>query len=290
MQTYQLREKHQLTKFTTNATTSGDDTFVLYRIDEDGTHADITPSDLSIDSAGNYKRVTLNMPDQDCYVLSLFNDEPLFLRVGAPKLKAFFYSDKLSGTTVKYKLSDFNGNELSSGDMTESKDSDSNANGIFYCEPDNTGDQILEVSQDNQLLIQPKALHIPYLIDSVNLKGVVVFQKDQWMLLSVPLKETTVYDGIIKPIEDKYNVKGSDIFEVFNAYPSAKDVSGHFLSYIPGVTSNSSKNNFKLFYDDIDELGNTIHEITGFWVKTKNYELDNKDELIELRWDSIKDN
>ena len=110
------------------------------------------------------------------------------------------------------------------------------------------------------------------------------------MLIAVPLKNKTVYEGVVKPIEDKYGVKGEDIFRVLNAYPATINQSGRFLSFIPGVTSLTSEHNFKLVYEDQDNNGNTVYEITGFWCKTKNYTLPNSDtELAVLEWDSTQD-
>jgi hypothetical protein len=290
MLTYQLREKGQLTKFTTNAKTAdGTDSFEIYKIDNNGKLHDITPSDVTIDSLdnGSYKRVKLNVPDEDCYIFSLFNDEPLFLRVGVPTLRIFVYTNGETGLTIDYKLKDFNGDSLDNGTMDEVKDSDSNSNGVYAYVPGDIGDAIFEAYINDEMITAPTPIHVPYVFDTASLRGKIAFEKDKWMLIAVPIKGKRVYDGVVKPLEDKYNVKGEDLFLVFNAYPATIKQSGRFLSFVPGVTSTTSEHNFKLMYEDEDNDGNKIYEITGFWAKTKNYTIDSDDNKIAiLEWDA----
>ena len=273
MQTYSLVERGQLCKFTTNAVDpSGSDTFKIYKITEDNQLVDITPDDVSISDLGNnIKRVELNAPDEDCYIFSLFNQEPLFLRVGVPTLRAFFYAGGKEGLSINYKYLDFEGNELDSGTLEEL------SNGIYYYTPDDAGDNIILADG-----FAPAPLHVPYVVDRVGMSGKIRFEKDRWMLLAIPKKGTKIAD-VAKEVADKYGVNPDDLFRVFNAYPSTNSQYGEFLSYVPGVTSSTSKHNFSLVYKDTDDNGNTIYEITGFWCKTKNYDIGD-DVIAEYEW------
>jgi len=99
------------------------------------------------------------------------------------------------------------------------------------------------------------------------LSGKILLQKDKWQLLSVPVAGNKLYENFIQYIETKYSVVGSDIFEVFNAYPATSSQSSEFLSFIPGVTNPLTKHNFDFVMTDL----NGEQEVLGFWCKTKNY-------------------
>jgi len=273
MQTYSLVERGQLCKFTTNAIDpSGTDTFKIYKITDDNQLLDITPTSVTINDIGNgLKRVELEVPDEDCYVFTLFNQEPLFLRVGVPVLRAFFYAGGIEGLSINFKYMDFEGNELDSGVLSEL------GKGIYYYTPKDAGDNIIVADG-----FQPTPIHVPYVVDKVGLSGKIKFEKDRWMLIAIPKKNTKIAD-VAKEIANKYGVKPEDIFRVFNAYPSTNSQYGEFLSYVPGVTSDTSKHNFSLVYEDTDDNGNVIYEITGFWCKTKNYDI-GEGVIAEYEW------
>ena len=98
--------------------------------------------------------------------------------------------------------------------------------------------------------------------------------EENWNLVAVPIRtgwwdsitHTHVHDGvtvatfknyILDQIEDLY---GADKVEVANAYLGDNQF---FYSFIPGVTPESSPNNFQLVYIDNDS-----EEISGFWLKS----------------------
>jgi len=243
--------------------------------DDDGnlTIDDITESSPSIDSIadGILKQYIFDMPDEDCYVLALFNDYPQFFRVGTPTIRVLTYNEK-KGLSLDYKLLNFDGSTNKEGTLTELDF------GVYYMTPDDTGDYIFLTD-----FIAPVAMHTPYVTSASGMSGRIIFQKDQWMLLSVPKDDAKIYD-LVKTIEDKYGVNGDDIFRVFSAYPATADQGREMLDYKPGVTPAGTKYNFSLIYSDGD-----AKEITGFWCKTLNYDLDalgagDADELVVYEW------
>jgi len=275
MYKYEMLEKGQTgVKLTTNKTDKEE--LKIYKIYEDGDTLkidDISDDDPDITDIadGRFKRYSLSVPDEDCYVMTLFNDLVQFFRVGTPTLRVLMYAGT-TGKSIDYKLLDFDGEEVSSGTMDELD------LGIYYMTPDDTGDYIFEV--DN---VSPIPIHTPYVVDTIGMSGKIAFQKNQWMLLAVPQKDKFISD-LVKEIEDKYDVKGEDIFRVFSAYPATPTQSKEMLDYKPNYTPNDSKYNFQLVYEDEDNEGNPIYEITGFWCKVNDYSLDDENEIIIYEW------
>ena len=101
MYKYEMLEKGQTgVKLTTNKTDKEE--LKIYKIYEDGD--DLKISDISDDDPditdiadGRFKRYSLSVPDEDCYVMTLFNDLVQFFRVGTPTLRVLMYA----GTTGK---------------------------------------------------------------------------------------------------------------------------------------------------------------------------------------------
>lgn len=278
MQRYELKEKGQANiLLTTNAVKAGGDTIFLYKLltDSDGnlTLTDITESSPTIDSIGNglLKQYVFDMPNEDCYIAAIFNDFPQFFRVGTPPLRVLsYYTNK--GKSINYKLLNFDGSSNKEGKLTDLD------KGIYYMTPDDTGDYIFMSD-----LVAPIPVHTPYVTDSAGMSGKIIFQKNQWMLLSVPKNDSKISD-LVSFIENKYSVNGDDIFRVFSAYPATVSQGKEMLDYKPGVTPDSTKYNFSLIYSD-----GSAKEITGFWCKTQAYDLNalgagDADELVEYEW------
>ena len=102
------------------------------------------------------------------------------------------------------------------------------------------------------------------------MSGSIYLQKNAWMMLAVPKENAKIYDDFILPIVTQSGIAQEDLFEVFNAYPYTEGPNGsqrQFLSFVPNVTNPASSNNFQLIYED----SNGEKEISGFWVKTKDY-------------------
>jgi hypothetical protein len=265
-------------KLTTNKT--DEENLKVYKIyeetDDDGNTTlkivDITEDDPDIKDIadGTFKRYELTAPNEDCYIMSLFNGLPQFFRVGTPTMRVYMYANK-TGLDIDYKLSDFSGEEVSSGTLDELDF------GVYYMTPDDVGDYIFEANG-----VAPIPIHTPYVVDTVGMSGKITFQKAQWMLLAVPKKDWRISD-LVEAVEDKYDVKGEDIFRVFSAYPATNTQSKEMLDYKPNYTPNDTKYNFQLVYEDT-EGGESSMEITGFWVYVNDYELDDSDELIVFEW------
>jgi len=254
------------------AQTTENDNLKVFKITEDDSFVDITPSDYTIDTVStNLKKTTLTLPEENSTVVAFLNEEPVFMRVGAPKIRFTFYAGQgQTGLTIPYEMID-----QDSGDTIESGNLIEFGEGLYGFNPENTGDAIIKCKG----LVFP--LRVPYVVDSSGMKGSIYLQKNAWMMLAVPKDNAKIYDDFIKPIEDEYGVTGSDLFEVFNAYPFTEGPNGssrQFLSFIPGVTNTASSNNFQLIYED----SNGEKEITGFWCKTKDYD----GEVITYNWDA----
>lgn len=95
-----------------------------------------------------------------------------------------------------------------------------------------------------------------------------------WQLISIPIQfgywdatnNLLVHDGttvakfsnyVLAQIEDLY---GTGKVEIANTYTGDAQA---FYSFVPGVTPDSSPNNFQLVYADGDN-----EEISGFWLKS----------------------
>lgn len=278
MQKYELKEPGETgIKLTTNRPKAGGDTVLIYKllsdVNGDLTITNITETSPDINSIANglLKQYVLTVPNEDCYILTLFNDEPQFFRVGSPILRVLTYY-KTAGKTVNYKLLNFDGTDNMNGTLTDL------GLGIYYMTPSEVGEYIFMSDS-----LAPVPVHTPYVTDTVGMSGTIIFQKNNWMLISVPKLNAKISD-LVTSIENKYGISGSDIFRVFSAYPSTVTQSKETLDYKPGITPNSTKYNFDLVYTD-----GTAKEITGFWCKTLDYDLNelgvgDSNELVTYEW------
>jgi hypothetical protein len=254
------------------AQTNKPDSLKVFKILDDDTFTDITPEDPTIDSLGaNLRKTNLTMPDENSIVVSFLNEQPVFTRVGNPKIRFTFFAGKdKTGLEIPYDmLNQDDGDSIESGNLTEYGE------GLYGFCPENTGDAIIKVKG----LVFP--LRVPYVVDSAGMAGSIYLQKNAWMMLAVPKEDANIYDDFIKKIEDQTGKDGNEIFEVFNAYPYTEGPNGssrQFLSFVPGVTNPASSSNFQLIYED----SNGEKEITGFWCKTLDYEGD----VITYNWDA----
>lgn len=276
---YEMVEKGQSNiKVTSN--TTGEELFV-YRITEDDNGDaviyDITESDPTITSIadGAFEQYTLTAPNEDCYLVVKLNGLPQFFRVGSPTTRLFVYAVD-TGLSLPFKLYDFEGTTVVDSTLTEI------GYGFYAHKLANTGEYIFDVEG-----IAPQAVHSNYVLDvsATKMSGKVRLEPDRWMLLSLPIDGYKISD-FVSAVESKYGLEGSDLFRVFSAYPSIGNAQkGEMLDFIPGVTPTGSKYNFKLMYND-----NGSYEITGFWVKTKPFDLSGSnypdDEVINYEWES----
>jgi len=113
--------------------------------------------------------------------------------------------------------------------------------------------------------------------------GSIRLNNNNWQLIAIPVDAKTIGDYFIPKVDALIkaydNTKSaSDVIEVCSAYP------GHinkFLSYIPGFTLSTSEHNFSLIIAD----GVSIKEVTGFWVKVKNYYAITANTDLLVAWD-----
>jgi hypothetical protein len=211
--------------------------FKLYKINNDKIMSEITPT-VNISSIGNdtYKQ-NVTLPDEDCIVFSLFNNEPIFLRVGNPTLRVYVYFP--IEQTVPYERYEDNGSLIESGNM-EYLD-----NGVYCFTPSDIEYSIINI-MGNQI-----TLDVPY-SESIESSGTIVINNNTWNNIAINVEDMRVSDFI--------NEIGSDNVEIANAFNN-----GAYQNFIVGVTNIGSSNDFYLVRDD-----NGTKEIQPFLLKVKN--------------------
>ncbi len=253
MRTSALKNRNsQYPIFSTSSEAEG---LSLYKFGNDLSFTDISPASPTISNIGNgHKKTLIDTPDEDCIIMGKFNEYPVIFNVGQPEVKFIHYHGK-TGKTISIERMKDDGTIVETGTLTEL------GNGFYYHVPSDLGLSIYMIDGESHLM------QVPYLgTVAGSLSGSILLQKDKWMLCAVPV-DGKIHEDFVQYIENKYSVVGSDIFEVFNAYPATDTQSSEFLSYIPGVTSPLTKHNFPLKM--VDSTDND--EIIGFWIKTKNY-------------------
>jgi len=258
MKTSSLRQRNENVRMFSNSKKSND--LKVFKFNNVYDFDDVTEASPNIQSMNNdHKKYDYVAPDEDCQICSIFNGYPIIFQVGSPEVRFIHYEGK-TGKTINFKRIDENGDEIESGTLTEL------SNGFYYHVPSDLGTSIYVIHGKSYIL------KVPYITGSGSLSGKILLQKDKWQMIAVP-KDGKIHEDFVQYLEDKYTVVGSDIFEVFNAYPATITQSSEFLSFIPGVTSPLTKHNFDMVMSD----ENDEQEVVGFWCKTKNY---SGDELI----------
>ena len=254
------------------AQTNKPNSLKMYKIKEDDTMEDITPVSPTINSLGaNLRKSSVTLPNENSTVVAFLNDEFIPMRVGAAKIRFTFFAGKdKTGLTIPYEMiNQTDGGTIESGNLMEF------GHGVYGFNPINTGDAIIKCKG----LVFP--LRVPYTVDAAGMSGSIYLQKNAWMMLAVPKENAKIYDDFILPIVTQSGIAQEDLFEVFNAYPYTEGPNGsqrQFLSFVPNVTNPASSNNFQLIYED----SNGEKEISGFWVKTKDY----PGNTITFNWDA----
>jgi len=254
------------------AQTNKPDSLTMFKIKEDDTMEQVDMTGVPIVTLGsNLRKATVTLPGEHSTVVSFLNDEPIFARVGAPKIRFTFFAGKnQTGLTIPFeRIDQTSGGIIESGNLSEF------GQGLYGFNPNSTGDSIIKCKG----LVFP--LRVPYVTDSAGLQGAIYLQKNAWMMLAVPKENAKVYEDFIQPIVTQSGIAQEDLFEVLNAYPYTEGPNGserQFLSFVPNVTNPASSNNFQLIYED----SNGEKEISGFWVKTKDY----AGPVITYNWDA----
>ncbi len=240
----------------------------MFKITDDEAVTEVDVSSSTINTLGaNLRKSTVTLPNENSTVVAFLNDEFIPMRVGTPKIRfTFFAGRNKTGETIPFeRVNQTDGSVIESGNLTEY------GNGLYGFVPNSTGDSIIKVRG----LVFP--LRVPYLSDAAGLQGSIYLQKNAWMMLACPIgTNAKIYEDFIQPIVNQSGVAQEDLFEVLNAYPYIDTQNREFLSFVPNVTNPASKNNFQLIYED----ENSEKEITGFWVKTKDYPGD----VITFNW------
>ena len=116
-------------------------------------------------------------------------------------------------------------------------------------------------------------------------KGSIEVEPGKYQIIAMPLENmywdenthsfkydknirSTIYNSVVKQLEDRYNRPAKELFKVANCYIG--DIN-KFYNYIPGFTKETSEHNFPLVYIDTDDdVGDNIEkkEIVGFWIKS----------------------
>jgi len=116
----------------------------------------------------------------------------------------------------------------------------------------------------------------------VSNNGSINLNNGVWQQIAIPVNKTVkeyFIDGIDTLIKTYDNTKSvSDVIERVSAYYG---MNNSFLTYIPGVTPDTSDSNFMLLHTD-----NNITEITAFWVKVLDYKAITNNEDLVFNWDA----
>jgi len=254
------------------AQTNVPDGISIIQIDDLDVVTDITPVTLPLITSlsTNLKKSTLTLPTVHCTLVSFLNDEPVFIRVGTPKIRFTFFAGKnATGQLIPYEMiSQVDGSIVESGNLSEY------GYGLYGFVPINTGPYIIKC----QGLVFP--LRVPYVANAAGTSGKIYLQENAWQMLAIPKKGAKIYEDFVLPIETQTGLLGSQIFEVFNAYPYINTQNREFLSFVPGTTNPASKHNFQFIYTDV----NGEDEISGFWCKTKAYTALTGGVTIDYSW------
>jgi hypothetical protein len=108
--------------------------------------------------------------------------------------------------------------------------------------------------------------------------GTIKIQNNAWQLIAIPKEDSKVKEYFVDALSSKYNCEATDIIDICSCYFGDED---RFRSYIPGVTKPETSNNFPLIYTD-----DTNNEITGFWVKTKDFSSLLSQNYLIYEWNS----
>lgn len=219
---------------------------------------------------GDYRYIVIQPTGVDCYVFisygSSYSSRAEIVRTGSPAAMVFFQYYNYDNRTLYYQQFDYNSRLLTSGTM-------SNITGIIY------GVLVTNSTESFFILdgrIITYTLPSRYITVSNYMTGTIELERGKWQLISIP-EAGKVKDIFLDRLATQEGVAASELFEVVSAYPGNID---YFLTYIPGFTDDTSVHNFDLVIDD-----NGSKEITGFWVKCRNWQ--HKTGNIVYSWSSV---
>lgn len=222
-------------------------TFSMYKI-VGNVATDITGVHTIESISENIYKTEVTLPNEDCIVCCVLNGCPVFARVGEPNVQYITYAYG-TGKVVGYERVDNAGGAIESGNLVEY------GYGLYGFVPNSLVYSLIKVGGVTS------TLDVPY-ESTEGTSGTIKLQRGVWQLIAIP-REDTVAEYLCDRLAAQEGVEASELIEIVNTYRGSDD---KFLSYVPGVTSKQSVNNFSLVYDD-----NGSNEIAGVWVKTKEW-------------------
>lgn len=221
-----------------------------------------------------YYRTELITPNSDCFLCIKFGEYPVFIRVGSPIIRFFFYGIE-EGKSIQCKVFNaINGMTIDDCFLTDI------GKGFYQYTPLSLGLSIIEV------MGIPFLLKVPYIYTYGKSQGSLILQNDTWQLIALPTEtveeeQALVNNGFLDQIVQLTGRPSEDSISVCNAYIGGEN---KFRSFVPGITPIESEHNFPLIYTDTSN-GKNVKEITGFWVKTKNYKAFYPEDLV-INWNT----
>lgn len=255
--TKQLGENIDIFSYATNI-----NEFLMYKLTNDGALLSLM-SNYVIESIGqDLSKVNVTLPEDDCIVFCLFNNQAVFIRVGNPIVRYLVYSEEVH-QAIAFTRVDTLGIELEASNLFEY------GHGVYGFIP---SDHIFSIIQCKHLMTP---LAVPYDVNKAcGNDGLITLQRGVWQMIAIPV-DANVYDGFLNKLEEQANEPIIDLVEVVNCYRGDLN---KFLSFVPGVTNQDSLHNFPLTYDDSGSL-----EIVAMWVKCKQWIHTAED--ITFRWE-----
>jgi len=207
-----------------------------------------------------YKQ-TITLPEYNCIVFIKFNGNTMFIRVGEPVVELVSYSG--DSTAISYKRITGTGSSIENGTLAY------RGSGIHSYKPSDNNYSIVIVGN------QKYSLDVPYSKCNGD-SGTIKLQRGVWQLIAINRENAKVAEYLCDRLADQEGVDATELIEVVNTYRGSDD---KFLSYVPGITSKASVNNFTLVYNDSGSK-----EIAGVWVKAKAWTHTSNDLIIS--WDN----
>lgn len=212
--------------------------FKLYKATSSNTIVDITPTVNIVSLGNNLYKQNITLPNEDCVVMALFNDQALFLRVGNPNVQVYYYYP-LEENIPLYRYAP-NGGLIESGDMSYL------GHGIYTYVTSDLDYSIINIHN------QQVALDVPYPVCDASGSGTLILNANTWNTVALYIEGMRISELI--------NEIGANNIEAANA-PN----NGSYLNYIVGVTPSGSTNDFYLLRED-----NGVTEMQPFFIKVKD--------------------
>jgi hypothetical protein len=244
------------------------DTFIGYKLSNDGSFSEIVHVPDSTELAPNFTATSFATPDEDCLICAIYRGEAICFNVGLPDKKFVYYAVN-EGLDLAYQQLSLGGEEIETGHLLEA------GAGFYYIDITIADPSSIVIVEDTPFIVKTALSEVTVQPTS----GVIKIQNDVWQLIAIPRAQDKVKEYFCDRLAAKYNADATDMIEICSAFFGSEN---KFRSYIPGVTKATTANNFPLIYND-----GVAEEVTGFWVKIKDLsnivsDIDN----VTLSWDS----